>query len=258
MEKIPFYKYSGNGNDFILVEEKHFHWSQEKIEQLCHRHFGIGADGVVVIGKSPDHDASMRIFNADGREAEMCGNGLRCLARYLYDFVEKKKNYHIKTMKTSFRVEERDGRIFIKMSVADDVGKFDLSLFKDQFPKAFFINTGVPHLCFLVEDAKVIDIKAVAPYYRHHSMFPHGTNVNFIQVISESEQKAYVRTFERGVEDETLSCGTGVTACAHALHHFLGWKEKIRIQNRGGDHLVDFGHEVKFSGNEQLIFKGEV
>lgn len=257
MNKIPFYKYSGNGNDFILVQEENFQWDRERIEALCHRQFGIGADGVVVVGKAAGYDATMRIFNSDGREAEMCGNGLRCLAHYLYDHVEKKDQYRIKTMKASFEVEQIDGKIFIEMSVRDDEGKYDLTLFTD-FPRSFFIDTGVPHLCFLVNDVKSIAIKAVAPFYRHHPIFPNGTNVNFIEVIDEKNQKAYVRTFERGVEDETFSCGTGVTACAHTLNHFLKWRGDIHLENRGGSHLIEYGDKVKFSGKEIFVFKGEV
>lgn len=258
MNKTPFFKYSGNGNDFILIQEADFHWDQKRIMDLCHRRFGIGADGVVVIGKEPGFDASMRIFNSDGLEAEMCGNGLRCLVRYLYDHVEKKNEYRIKTMKTSFVVKQEEEKFFIEMNVADDVGKLDLSPFQKEFPQAFFIDTGVPHLCFIVGDAEAIDIKAVAPFYRHHQIFPNGTNVNFIQVLDEKKQKAYVRTFERGVEDETFSCGTGVTACAHTLNHFFGWKGDIFIENLGGEHLVQFSDKVLFSGKEILVYKGEV
>src|SRR5690606_1481756 len=118
-----------------------------------------------------------------------------------------------------------------EMSVADDIGKYDLALFQDQYPRVYFIDTGVPHLCFLVDDAKAIDIKKVAPFYRSHPLFANGTNVNFIHITDSSGQKAYVRTFERGVEDETFSCGTGVTACAHSLNHFLGWSGKIYLEN---------------------------
>lgn len=257
MEKIIFYKYTGNGNDFILVSEEDFHWSKEQIAQLCHRQFGIGADGVIVIGQASGVDASMRIFNADGGEAEMCGNGLRCLVHYLFDHVAQKNEYKIKTMNSLFTVEQVDGKFFIEMSVANDKDKFDLAVFKD-FPQAFFVNTGVPHLCFLVEDAKNINIKEVAPFYRHHPMFSQGTNVNFIEVVDEKKQVAYVRTFERGVEDETFSCGTGVTACAHALNHFLNWRGDIHIENRGGPHLVSFNEKIKFSGLETFVFKGEV
>lgn len=258
MKKTPFYKYTGNGNDFILVNEEDFHWSQDEISRLCHRQFGIGADGVLVVGKYQGFDASMKIFNADGREAEMCGNGLRCLVHYLFDHVVKKNEYHIKTMKTSFHVQNQNGKFFIEMSVADDIGKYDLSPFKEKYPRVFFIDTGVPHLCFLVDDALKINIKDEAPFYRYHSLFPKGTNVNFISVMNHDEQKAYVRTYERGVEDETFSCGTGVTASAHTLHHFLGWTGKIHLVNRGGDHQVDFTDKVMFSGTELFVFKGEV
>lgn len=254
---IPFTKYSGNGNDFILVEEKDFNWSEQEISALCHRQFGIGADGIVVIGKDPSVDATMRIFNSDGREAEMCGNGLRCLAHYLYDHVTQKNEYRIKTMNSLFLVKQVNGIFYIEMNVARDIGKYDLSLFNN-FPRSFFVNTGVPHLCFLVDDAKSIDLKAIAPFYRHHKIFPNGTNVNFIEVIDAKKQKAYVRTFERGVEDETFSCGTGVTACAHTLHQLLGWSGDIHLENLGGNHLVEFGDKVLFSGVETFIFEGKV
>lgn len=256
MKETPFYKYTANGNDFILVDEADFKWSKEEIEDICQRQFGVGADGVIVFGKTPEVDATMRILNSDGREAEMCGNGLRSLVHYLYDFVQKKDSYRIKTMNDAFTVIRKDDRFFIDMNVMKDVGLYDLSTFKE-FPKSYFINTGVPHLCFLVEDVKKINIQQVAPFYRHHPLFPKGTNVNFIQVMSGENQTAYVRTFERGVEDETFSCGTGVTASAHALHSFLGWRGKIKIFNLGGEHLVELTDRVMFSGTEKFIFKGE-
>lgn len=256
MERTHFFKYTANGNDFIIVDESQFHWTQDEIAEICQRHFGVGADGVLVVGRSLNADATMRIFNSDGREAEMCGNGLRCLVHYLYDFVEKKDSYVIKTMNDTFTVTRKNERFFIDMNVMKDVGTFDLSLFKE-FPKSYFINTGVPHLCFLVEDVKKINIKDQAPFYRHHPLFPKGTNVNFIQVMDGENQTAYVRTYERGVEDETFSCGTGVTASAHALHSFLGWKGNIKIFNLGGEHLVELSDRVLFSGTERFVFKGE-
>lgn len=253
----PFSKYCGNGNDFILIQEKDFDWDQEKIASLCHRRFGIGADGVVVMGVDPALDATMRIFNSDGLEATMCGNGLRCLAHYLYDHVTQKSEYRIKTMNSVFLVRQLDERFFIEMSVAEDIGRFDLSEFNN-FSQSFFINTGVPHLCFIVDDARAIDIGAIAPFYRHNPLFPQGTNVNFIEILDEEKQRVYVRTFERGVEDETYSCGTGVTACAHTLKHLLGWQGSIQLENLGGEHLVEMGNVVLFSGVESFVYQGLV
>lgn len=254
---IHFEKYSGNGNDFIITSENPL-LDNEKIVKLCHRNFGIGADGVITIGPSEKADARMRIFNADGGEAEMCGNGLRCVVTYLDKTWEKKKDsYLIETMNSVYTVNRKGGTFAVEMTEIKDQNIHDLSIFKD-FINSFYINTGVPHLVLLANDVKRIDIKIKGAFYRFHSLFPKGTNVTFVEVLDMDSRRAYARTYERGVEDETLSCGTGLTATALALSHWFQWKGDITLLTKGGEQVVSIGDKVLYSGEVTFCFKGEV
>lgn len=257
MTKLTFSKYSGNGNDFIILEENPA-LTKTVIEKLCHRHFGVGADGVLTIGKSDKADARMRIYNADGGEAEMCGNGLRCLVTYLDDHAQDKKEaYLIETMNAVYPVVRKGKSFALEMSEIKDKNLHDLSGFKD-YEQSFYINTGVPHLVFLSSDVKKIDIKKAGAYYRYHSMFPKGTNVTFVEVLDTDSRTAYARTYERGVEDETHSCGTGLTATGLALNHWLKWTGDIHLKTKGGNQVVCVGEKVFYSGEVNFCFKGEV
>ena len=254
--QVKFQKYSGNGNDFVILDTPDFPLTSELVQKLCNRHFGVGADGVLMVTSEPGFDGRMRIFNADGGEAEMCGNGLRCLVTYL-----DKKNptpkdqYKIKTMNGEYEVSRRNGAFAIEMSEIRDQNLYDLSSF-NEFNKVFFVNTGVPHLVFLVNDIKRIDIKSRAPQYRFHKVFPNGTNVSFVQTL-EGHQTAYVRTYERGVEDETFSCGTGLTACGLALHKWFEWKGDVTLKTLGGSQTVSVGENIYYSGEVKFCFSGE-
>jgi len=257
MGKTSFVKYSGNGNDFIIMPDT-ARLSGDFVSRLCHRHFGIGADGVITLGPSGKADAKMRIYNADGGEAEMCGNGLRCLATYFDNVVPVKKDtYLIETMNAVYPVIRKGQSFAIEMSEIKDQNIHDLSGFKD-YSNSFYINTGVPHLVFLSQDIDHIDIKKAGSFYRYNSLFPKGTNVTFVEVIDMESHKAYARTYERGVEDETYSCGTGLTATALALSHWLKWKGNIHLETKGGNQLVSLGEKVFYSGEVTECFKGEV
>ena len=257
MTTYSFVKYSGNGNDFIILDAKVV-LTPETIVRLCDRHFGIGADGVMTLGPSDKADAKMRIFNADGGEAEMCGNGLRCLATY-FDTVTavKKDSYLIETMNAIYPVFRKGKSFALEMSEIKDKNIHDLSGFKD-YLKSFYINTGVPHLVFLTDSVKSIDIKKVGAFYRYHALFPKGANVTFVEITDEQGQFAYARTYERGVEDETFSCGTGLTATALALSHWFGWKGDVHLRTKGGSQNVSVGEKVFYSGEVFFCFKGEV
>lgn len=255
---VKFVKYSGNGNDFIILDHPQLSLTPEMVQKLCRRHFGVGADGVLTLTSAPGFDGEMRIFNADGGEAEMCGNGLRCLATFLDDSQSKKKeSYQIKTMNGSYTVVKKNGSFAIEMSEIKDKNLYDLSDFKE-FEKSFFINTGVPHLIFLSQEIKKLDMKVVAPKYRYDSRFPGGSNVSLVEVMDNDKQIAYVRTYERGVEDETYSCGTGLTASALALSEWLGWKGDITLVNLGGKQSVSLGEKILYSGEVTRAFIGEV
>lgn len=254
--KHPFVKYSGNGNDFIIFEESpELKLTSENIIRVCDRHFGIGADGVLLLGKAEGVDGTMKIFNADGGEAEMCGNGIRCLVTYL-DSKGSKNSFSIKTMNNTYGVMKRNGQFAIIMNDIKDQNRVDLSEF-NAFEKKFYINTGVPHLVFLGKEIKSIDIKKIAPHYRFHSVFPRGTNVSFVEVL-DGNQTAYVRTYERGVEDETHSCGTGLTASGLALSEWFGWKGDIHLKTLGGNQTVGVEEHIYYSGEVTFCFSGEV
>lgn len=257
MTTLNFSKYSGNGNDFIILEENPA-LTKEAVIKLCHRHFGVGADGVITIGKSEKADARMRIYNADGGEAEMCGNGLRCLVTYLDDHSkEKKDSYVIETMNALYPVVRKGKSFALEMSEIKDKNLHDLSGFKD-YVQSFYINTGVPHLVFLTADVKHIDIKKAGSYYRYHSLFPKGTNVTFVEVRDTDTKTAFARTYERGVEDETFSCGTGLTATALALNHWFKWQGDINLKTKGGNQVVSIGEKVFYSGEVNACFQGVV
>lgn len=255
--KVSFVKFSGNGNDFLIIDEAHApSLTPEEIQRLCSRHFGVGADGILLSGKAPGVDGTMRIFNADGGEAEMCGNGLRCLATHLDQVLpQKKDSYLIRTMNNTYEVVKRNSRFAILMNDIKDENSVDLSEF-NEFEKKYFINTGVPHLVFLGKDVKSIDIKRTAPVYRFHKKFPHGTNVSFVELLP-GHQTAYVRTYERGVEDETHSCGTGLTASGLALSSWFGWKGDISLHTLGGKQTVSVDKSVYYSGEVTFCFSGE-
>jgi diaminopimelate epimerase len=253
--KIPFSKYSGNGNDFLIISDEHGSLlTSEKIISLCDRHFGIGADGILLTGKATGADATMRIFNSDGGEAEMCGNGIRCLATYLDSQSGAKNSYKIRAMNGTYEVFKKNGSLAVEMSEIKDQNSVNLSSFTE-FQNSYYVNTGVPHLVFLGNDVKKIDVKKVAPPYRYHSLFPKGTNVSFVELLPEF-QSTYVRTYERGVEDETYSCGTGLTATGLALSHWLGWKGEIQIFTKGGQQTVSIGEKVFYSGEVKFCFSG--
>ena len=251
-----FVKYSGNGNDFVILDNPSYSITPELVQNLCDRHFGVGADGVLVLTNPEGVDGRMQIFNADGGEAEMCGNGIRCLTTFIDQKTNHSKDtYKIQTMNGLYEVSRQDQAFAIEMSEIKDQDLYDLTSLND-FEDIYFVNTGVPHLVFLVKDAKAIDIKSVAPKYRFHKMFPNGTNVSFVEIQSES-QTAYVRTYERGVEDETYSCGTGLTASGLALNHWKGWKGTITLKTKGGTQKVTIADKVHFSGEVKFCFEGE-
>jgi diaminopimelate epimerase len=254
---IPFVKYSGNGNDFIILRSWPSNFSEVLIARMCHRNFGIGADGVLLLLPEDGVDARMRIFNSDGGEAEMCANGLRSLVTYLDSLTtDKKTSYVIATMNAKYNVQKREKGFAIEMSEISDINQIDMSG-QHHYRKVFTVNTGVPHLIFEVDKAKAIDIRKEAPPFRSHQFFPNGTNVSFLEVVDSTHQVAQVRTFERGVEDETFSCGTGLTASALALSHWYGWKGDIQLFTKGGEQLVSMGDKVFYSGEVTFCFKGE-
>ncbi len=250
---MNFLKYTANGNDFILLHNPDSLPVEAEIARLCDRHFGVGADGMLVLS-SHEESHRMRIFNSDGREADMCANGLRIAFTYLNRLGEGELRLSTKNGFYSARMIE--GRATVEMTEITDEDMYHIEA--PGFLRSYYVSTGVPHIVLLTESVSVADFKKTVLPYRHHPELKNGANVNLVEVPTETEQFAIVRTFERGVEGETLSCGTGMTATALALRHWFHWKDQIRLRSKGGDHLVELGEKVYYSGDVQLCFEGKI
>jgi diaminopimelate epimerase len=249
---IPFAKYQGAGNDFIVIDDLQLKFpiaDQEFIIHLCQHRLGVGADGVILLQPSEKADFQMRIFNSDGWEAEQCGNGLRCLV----DFI--RQNYRTAT---SLSIQTAD-RV-VSCSWQGDQICVDLGPYAWIHPHFSLevIHTGVPHVVAFVEDLAIPDFKSIAAGLRSHpDLSSEGANVNFALI---QDGKVYIRTYERGVEDETLACGTGAAATAIAAMKKYQLKNPIRVIPASEEELqVDvFPEKVHLTGRAALVFIGSV
>ncbi len=238
---FTFYKYEATGNDFIVIDNRESvvsHIPPKQWQTLCERRKGIGADGVLLLEKSEKADFKMRIINADGGEVSMCGNGVRAIVKMAHDDLKLKNSfpYSIETAQGVYHAEEREGLIAVQMTEYYDVGKVNLDQFSD-YPHKLYLNTGVPHAVFQVEDLQHFPVQQKAQFIQgHKDLFPEGVNVNFFEILSDNY--IFLRTFERGV-GETLSCGTGVTATALACADFFQWEKEIKIKTLGGKLLLN-------------------
>jgi len=269
MKKIEFTKMVASGNDFVVAQSPSRPVAQLKrlAQAICERKFGVGADGLLVLEKSKIADIKMRIFNADGSEAQMCGNGARCVALY--------KTQRHKDTKTQVRIETKAG--IINSQVNGDNVKIKLTNPKDiklNIPirinnrqlKVNFINTGVPHTVIFVEGLDKIDVVSLGREIRYHARFkPAGTNVDFVEVLNNNYLK--VRTYERGVEDETLACGTGVVAAALVTAYSLQLiaYSKINVHTQGKEILKVYFDKTKdkfknvwLEGRAKIVYNGVI
>lgn len=286
IELMQFYKYQGAGNDFILVDQRQNQWlnrsATKAIAFLCDRHFGIGADGLILLQGHPQLDFEMVYFNADGRESTMCGNGGRCIAAFA-------KHLDIKPQKDAYIFMAIDGEhqallphstgpggewVELKMSAVSQVEVLHPSpqsessepgLLSKMAPD-YVLNTGSPHFVRFVSDPDTLDVVQEGRAIRYSERFEQdGINVNFVR---ETAGQLLIRTYERGVEDETLACGTGVTAAAIAW--FRNSRQPaghadIPVTAKGGDLKVHFTAnpdgsftDIWLCGPAQCVFKGEI
>jgi len=258
--KIPFSKYHGTGNDFIIIDNRILQWNprKEEVASLCDRHFGIGGDGLMLLSERPGFDFHMKYYNSDGNESTMCGNGGRCMIIFARSlglggndtrFIAIDGEHHGNVVMQSFSEIVR-----LKMG---DVNVDEIE--NDHF----FLNTGSPHYVIFLQNVESLDIVTSAKKIRFNDrFFKEGTNVDFVE---QRDEKIFVRTYERGVEDETLSCGTGVTASALAFAlKKPGRGSLINVQTRGGDLSVSFNKQgnsfsdIWLEGPVKFVFKGEV
>lgn len=260
---IPFTKYSGCANDFVLIDNRKLKLSltTEKIVEICNRREGIGADGVILIETSQHSTCKMRIYNADGGEAEMCGNGIRCVADYIRMSGHKENTCSIESMNRYHGASWDGDRYTIEMGPPDKVC-WNLQLKTNEGEhSASFMDTGVPHIVMFVDDIASFPLHQIAPPIRYHeALMPAGANVNIAKVC---DKEVTVRTYERGVEDETPACGTGATACALAAAREYGIPSPVKILLQSGDSLeisytmdADQINTVAMTGGCKRVFEG--
>jgi len=254
---IPFNKYHGTGNDFVIIDNRDNKFNPDNsslINRLCNRRFGIGADGLILISSHNDFDFEMKYFNSDGNESSMCGNGGRCAASFATKYKIAGTSQRFLTYDGIHEAIITDSVIRLKMNDIDEI----------KTPGSdYFINTGSPHLVRFTQNVRNLNVFDEGRKLRNAKQYePGGTNVNFVEVGPDS---IFVRTYERGVEDETLSCGTGVTASAIAAvmeGHFDN--NAVNVKTLGGDLSVEFRIEnrritnVWLCGPAAFVFEGIV
>ncbi len=255
--QVQFHKYQGTGNDFIILENRHdkINLTKEKIKFLCNRRFGIGADGLMLLNTKQGYDFEMKYYNADGGESSMCGNGGRCIIKFAHTMGIHKNKYFF------FAIDgEHEGTIELNNWVNLKMKNVNGITMQQN---DFILNTGSPHLVKNCNDIKNIDVINEGRAIRYSKEFlSEGINVNFV----EAHQKYIsVRTYERGVEDETLSCGTGVTAAALVFAHNENGFNRIEVETPGGHLAVEFNktgadnfENIWLRGPAEFVFKGEI
>ena len=249
-----FVKYEGAGNDFILIDDRPQLFSTDRVLPLCHRRFGVGADGVILLQTSLRADFRMRIFNSDGTEAESCGNGLRCLGRFILDLGLAEKKYSIETMDRIVQIDYVDELVAVEMGEPKDIR---LQLETEQ-GLVHYVDTGVPHAIHFVENVAMANMQMLGPFFRHHPLFgAKGANANIASLRLDGS--IHVRTFERGVEGETLACGTGACAVAVIAAKLYGLTGPIAIVFPGGQLQISLkGGKIVMAGPARRVFTGEI
>lgn len=254
---MHFYKYQGTGNDFIIFDDRAqtFHLTKEQIAHLCHRRFGIGADGLMLLQEADGYDFAMVYYNSDGTVGTMCGNGGRCLVRFAADMGIVKTVANFIAVDGPHEAFIDPEKISLKMQDVEHVAAQG---------KDFYTNTGSPHHVIITQNIQDTDVCGMGKTIRNSTIYAHqnGTNVNFLEQTGSNS--IFVRTYERGVEDETYSCGTGVTAAALVAHEELNLQSPVEIETLGGTLSVKFNgnkatgyKDIFLTGPAKKVFQGE-
>jgi diaminopimelate epimerase len=272
---VKFWKMHGLGNDFIVIDNRAERISENETNmtalKLCERRFGVGADGLLLLYESETADAKMRIFNSDGGEAEMCGNGIRCFAKYCYEEgVSKKRELSIETLAGLKRawLTVQDGEVkkvktdmgepLLKRSDIPMLGKGtcineDLVVGKRKY-KITCLSMGNPHCVIFVNDVKSFPVKIIGPEIERHKVFPNRINAEFVQILKRDEILA--RVWERGC-GETFACGTGACASVVAGNLLNKMNGRVTVHLLGGDLEIEYSNKVLMTGPAKKVFKGE-
>lgn len=268
MKNIPFSKMSGTGNDFIIIDNRQRlvedHGLTEFIRNVCRRKMSVGADGLILIESSDKADFRWRFFNSDGSLAEMCGNGARCAARFAYLNGIAGENLFFETEAGIINGEIKDGGAKVKIPDPVDL-RLDYRVDLENGPLIVgSVNTGVPHVVVMMDSVEEVDVFGLGREIRYHAAFaPAGTNVNFI--CQQKPGQLAIRTYERGVEDETLACGTGSIASALVAACKTNWTSPISLVTRSGESLTIYFREnnhvftdVYLEGDARMIYTAEL
>jgi diaminopimelate epimerase len=268
MKPIDFYKMSGSGNDFIIVDNRSKIVDEvdltDFIVRVCRRKMSVGADGFILIEPSLAVDFKWRFFNSDGSTAEMCGNGARCAARFAYVRGIAGTEPSFETTAGIIRAQIKGERVKVNMPDPINLRLDDELEMENGFMAVSSVNTGVPHVVVIGEQIEGIDVVALGRKIRYHPLFaPAGTNVNFI--CRQDEGDIAIRTYERGVEDETLACGTGSIAGAIVAAGKLKLKSPIQVRTRSGEYLTIYFKEssgrfydIYMEGDARIIYTGKL
>lgn len=270
---FSFFKMQATGNDFILINylENKLEYSYKLLSQfLCDRHYGVGADGVLILEGSTKADLKMRIFNQDGSEAEMCGNGIRCFAKYVYEKkIINKEIFSIETLagikKVKLFVEgntvqeiEVDMGMPIyeldKIPVIYPINNYTGKIYIQNF-EVYPVSMGNPHVVCFVTDTDYIDINKYGKLIEDYKYFPNKTNVEFVQIIDNSNLK--IRVWERGV-GETFSCGTGACAACAVATKYKSTNNELNVELKGGKLKIRYNESIKLTGTAENVFEGRI
>jgi|SRR5690554_2200958 len=254
--KIIFYKYQGTGNDFIMIDNRLSLFPAKDvtlIKKMCDRRFGIGADGLILLENDPQHDFKMIYYNSDGNQSTMCGNGGRCIAQFAHDLGLIESDTNFNAIDGLHHAKILDTEVSLQM--------IDVDTIERNPDGSVFLNTGSPHHVAIVDDVTSFPIYEFGKKIRYSKKYaPEGTNVN---VVEKNKNGFKMRTYERGVENETFSCGTGATATAIALYHLnITNQTSVPLQVPGGILTVSFKlknnkfHSIFLKGAAQFVFKG--
>jgi len=265
---LDFTKMNGAGNDFVLIDNRSqsLKLTRPQIVHLCDRHRGVGADGVILLipCASRKADWAWEFYNNDGSAGEMCGNGARCFARFVQKRTGNSRDFSFETEAGIIRAHFQGEIVTVSLTTPAGLRLNEQVPLADGVQTIHSLNTGVPHAVLFVPDADKAMVQQLGPEIRRHSHFgPKGTNVNFVQILGPGHVR--VRTFERGVEGETLACGTGVTASALIASRVRQFGSPVKVQVQGGDQLeVSFqenngGFEnVQLTGPAEFVFEGRI
>jgi diaminopimelate epimerase len=265
---LQFSKMNGAGNDFILVDnrDERIHIEPKQIARLCDRHRGVGADGLFLLVPCPSGraDWAWQFHNRDGGTAEMCGNGARCFARFIQRLTGVKDQVTFQTGAGVIRARFLGNQVEVNLTTPKDLRLAEKLNLSSGTETVHSVNTGVPHAVIFVQDADQAMVASLGAEVRRHAHFaPKGTNVNFVQRLGPDAIR--VRTYERGVEGETLACGTGVTAAALIAARLNQFQSPVKVRVQGGDTLeVSFREangefcDVRLTGPAEFVFDGRI